>query len=104
MTGLCREEFIGAHASTLVIDDKAIRKNILEKTSELFEKGFATYEARYKSVSGKYIDTECISSMIINNKGDYIAGVSIIRDITERKKMHQQLLRSEKLRSLGELA
>ena len=104
MTGLGREKFIGAHASTLVIDDKAIKKNILEKTSELFEKGFATYEARYKSASGRYIDTECISSMISNNKGDYIAGVSIIRDITERKKMHQQLLRSEKLRSLGELA
>ena len=104
MTGLSREKIIGTHASTLVVDDKAVKTNILEKTGELLEKGFATFEAQYKSVSGNYVDVECISSMIGNNKGDYIAGVSIIRDITERNKMHQQLLQSEKLKSLGELA
>ena len=104
MTGFSREKIVGSHASTLVTGDKAVKENILEKTAELLEKGYATFEAKYKSVSGGLVEVECISSMIANNKGDYIAGVSIVRDITERNKMHQQLLQSEKLRSLGELA
>jgi signal transduction histidine kinase/ActR/RegA family two-component response regulator len=81
-----------------------MRKRILEKTGELFEKGFSTYEATFKSKKGHYIETECISSMIVNEAGTYIAGVSIIRDITERKRMEQRLLQSEKLKSLEELA
>jgi len=91
MSGFGKERIIGKHASTLIIDDKEIRQKILEKTAELFEKGFATYDAQYKSKDGKYLDVECTSSMISNEKGEYIAGVSIIRDISERKKAEQEI-------------
>jgi len=107
MEKMCRfkkEELIGNHASILTIEDKDIRKKILEKAGELFEKGFASYESIQKTKDGRLIDVECNSSLIKDDKGNYIMGVSIIRDITERKKMEQQLLQSEKLRSLGELA
>ena len=104
MSGFRKEEMLGNHASMLTIKDRAMRKRILEKTGELFEKGFATYEATFKSKDGHYIEAECISSMIKNEEGSYIAGVSIIRDITERKRMEQRLLQSEKLKSLEELA
>jgi PAS domain S-box-containing protein len=104
MSGFGKEEMIGNHASMLVIDDRNMRKRILEKTGELFEKGFTIYEATFKSKEGYFIETECISSMIKNEAGTYIAGVSIIRDITERKRMEQRLLQSEKLKSLEELA
>jgi signal transduction histidine kinase/ActR/RegA family two-component response regulator len=87
-----------------VIEDKGMRKTILEKTAELFEKGFATYEPTFKSKEGKHIDAECLSSMVHNAEGEYIAGVSIIRDITERKKMERHLIQSEKIKSLEELA
>ena len=104
MSGFDKEEMRGNHASMLTINDREMRKRILEKTGELFEKGFSTYEATFKSKKGHYIETECISSMIVNEAGTYIAGVSIIRDITERKRMEQRLLQSEKLKSLEELA
>jgi len=104
MSGFDKEEMRGNHASMLTINNREMRKRILEKTGELFEKGFSTYEATFKSKKGHYIETECISSMIANESGTYIAGVSIIRDITERKKMEQRLLQSEKLKSLEELA
>lgn len=99
-----KEELIGKHASVFTVEDKEMRKKIIEKTKEMFEKGFTTYESIHKLRDGKYIEVECNSSMIKDEKGDYIAGVSILRDISERKKMEQQLFQSEKLRSLGELA
>jgi len=105
---MCRfrkEEMIGEHASLLTTEDKDMRKEIREKTiSELFGKGFTSYKAKYKNKDGKTIDVECNTSMIKNEKGDYFAGVSIIRDITERREMEHKLLQSEKLKSLGELA
>jgi PAS domain S-box-containing protein len=104
MNEFSKEEMVGKHASILTIDDKEMRKRILEKTAELLEKGYASYEATFKAKDGKYIDTECISSMIANEEGRYIAGVSIIRDVTERKRMEERLIQSEKLKSLEGLA
>jgi PAS domain S-box-containing protein len=104
MSGFSKEELMGKHSSMLVIEDREMRNAILEKTAELFEKGFATYEPTFKSKEGKHIDAECLSSMVRNAEGEYIAGVSIIRDITERKKMERHLIQSEKIKSLEELA
>ena len=91
MSGFSNEEMVGKHAAALVTDEKGIKTKILEKTSELFEKGFTAYEARYKTKDGKFIDVECISSMIKNEKEEYIAGVSIIRDISERKRAEKKI-------------
>jgi len=104
MSGFSKEELMGKHASMLVIEDKEMRKTILEKTAELFEKGFSTYQPTFKSKEGKHIAAECLSSMVRNAEGEYIAGVSIIRDITERKKMERHLIQAEKIKSLEELA
>jgi nitrogen-specific signal transduction histidine kinase/ActR/RegA family two-component response regulator len=41
---------------------------------------------------------------MIRNNAESIGGIAIVRDITERNRMQQQMLQSEKLRSLGELA
>ena len=104
MTGLKKESLIGEHSSMFVIEDEAMKEMILEKMPELFEKGSISYEAIHKRNDGSWIDVECNSSLVKDNEGNPIAGVSIIRDITARKKMEKQLLQSEKLSSLGELA
>lgn len=104
MFGFEKDELIGKHTSVLVIDDKDTKNQILEKIGELFEKGYVSYEAVYRRKDGQCIDVECNSSVIKDNQGNAIGGVSIIRNISERKIMEKQLLQSEKLRSLGELA
>ena len=91
MCNFRKEELIGKHASTLTIEDKDLRENIRKKVGELFEKGFIFYEAKHSIGEGDFIDVECSLSMIKDNKGDYIAGVSIIRDITERKKAEKEI-------------
>jgi PAS domain S-box-containing protein len=105
--GVCKftkEELIGKHASTLTTDDKEMRGKILDKTAELFDRGYATYETKHKSKNDILVEVECTSTLIKDQKGNYVAGVSILRDITERKELENKMLQSEKLKSLGELA
>ena len=104
MLGLHSGELTGKHVSELIAEDQAEKKKMLENMERLFENGFVSYETRYRNMNGHYADIECYSSIIKDDKGKIIAGVSIARDITERKRIQQQLLQSEKLRSLGELA
>ena len=47
---------------------------------------------------------EMSTSPIFNEKGDVVACVHVIRDITERKKMEEQLIITDRLASIGELA
>jgi PAS domain S-box-containing protein len=91
MSGFAKEEILGKHASSLIVDDKETRQMILEKTAELFEKGSARYEAQYKTNNETCLDVECTASMISNEQGEYIAGVAVLRDISERKKTQREI-------------
>ena len=104
MLSLSKEEIVGKHTSELIMDDEDEKKRIVEKMGVMFDSGFASYEARWERKDGNYLEIECYSSLIKDEKENIIAGLSIARDITERQKMQQQLFQSEKLRSLGELA
>ena len=104
MLDLSREEILGKHTSELIIDEEEEVKKVLEKIGMMFETGFASYETRYKRRDGNYVEIECYSSLIRDENGKVIAGLSIARDITERQQMQHQLFQAEKLRSLGELA
>ncbi len=91
MCGFGKEEVIGKHASELLVDDKQIRGRVIENMVELFEKGFISYDSRYKTKDRNYVDVESYSSLIKDNNGNVIAGVSIERDITERKKAEREI-------------
>ena len=101
MCSFSKEELIGEHASILTIDDKDMRKKILEKTGELFEKGFTSYESISRTKEGKTINIECNTAMIRDDEGSYVAGVSIVRDISKREKVEQQHIGFEKLEELA---
>ena len=51
---------------------------------------------------GIYIEAVC--SPIFNDRGEVTATVHVVRDITERKKMEEQLVVTDRLASIGELA
>ena len=50
------------------------------------------------------IHLEVATSPIFNEKGEVTASVHVIRDITERKKMEEQLIVTDRLASIGELS
>ncbi len=104
ITGFGTAELSGKKLSTLAAEDPDMLERIPEKTKELFEKGSASFEIKQTTRDGRSIDLEYSTSMISDEEGTYVAAVSIVRDISERKEMERQLLQSEKLKSLGELA
>ncbi len=61
-------------------------------------------ESRNIRKDGSIFPTWLISNVVKDNKGDPIAIVTTCEDITERKEMQKQLLRSERLAGIGELA
>lgn len=101
MSQFDKEQLIGEHISILTAEDKDIKENILKKTKELFEKGYVSYESKHKMGKENCIDVECNISLVKDDKGNNIAGIAIIRDITGRKKTEEALLESEgKFRSV----
>jgi len=88
-------ELIGGYLSMLKPKDKSIKTNFLKEMENLFEKGFTSYESIHEAKDGSYINVEINSSMIKNDEGDYIAGISIIRDITKRKQDEKALMKRE---------
>jgi len=91
MTGLKKEELMGEHAAMFIPEDKEIRKMFRDKAAELLEKGNASYESVLKRRDGKHVEVDVNSSLIKDETGDYMAGVSIFRDVSERKKAETEI-------------
>ncbi len=107
MENMCsfnKEALTGQHASTLTIDDENIKKNVLESMDELFTRGYCSYETKHITRAGQFIDVECNTSIIKDERGNIAAGVSIIRDVTDRKRMERQLQQAQKMEAVGTLA
>jgi len=61
-------------------------------------------ESKNVRKDGSIFPTWLISNVVKDNKGNPIAIVTTCEDITERKEMQKQLLRSERLAGIGELS
>jgi len=72
-----------------------------KKVQETIEKGSTIFESKLKRKDGEYVNVEISSRVILGEK--HILQ-SIVRDITIRRKMEQELAKIEKLESLGVLA
>ena len=95
MTGLKKEELIGKHTSILIEKDKEQRNKYIDRAAELLKTGYNSYESTLRRKDGKHVEVDYNCSMIKDEKGDYIAGVSILRDITERKRAEEELRKTK---------
>ncbi len=94
------EEIIGKHCYEIVHGTKKHLPNCPHKKTIKTKKP-ATAEI-FESHLGMHI--ELSTSPIFDEKGEVMASIHIIRDITERKKMEEQLIVTDRLASIGELA
>ncbi|MEW6417765.1 MAG: PAS domain S-box protein [Nitrospirota bacterium] len=103
ITGFKKEEFYSSDFNFLTL----IAPEFLDIVKENFRKHLEgkevpPYEFALLNKEGKRIDA-ILSTKLIRFEGE-IAILGIVTDITERKKMEEELLRTEKLESIGILA
>ena len=105
MVGYGREELLGMHTGRFTPRDEGVKSQALKIMERLFNQGKVYgQESLWLKKDGQQIFVEFNLSLLKDKDGTIVGGVNFIRDVTEKKKMEQQLLQSEKLKSLGELA
>ncbi|MFQ6064122.1 MAG: PAS domain S-box protein, partial [Candidatus Bathyarchaeia archaeon] len=102
MTGYSREELMGKSFVDMLPESEV---ELVKSQYEARMRGKpvpAIYETKTLSKSGDVIPVELNAAVI--SYGGRPADLVVVRDIRERKKMEEQLLRAEKLATIGELA
>jgi len=103
--GYSREEMLGQTTNFLHVSEKTIEEFNGYLYPSIEEKGFLFLpEFNMKRKDGTVFPAEHIVMPLEDEQGNRIGSISVVRDITERKKMEEELLRTEKLESVGILA
>ncbi len=98
-----KEELVGKKAFELVSprDHERIATNMREAIKQ---GKIGSMEYTLLKANGTEFPAELSSSVIKNALGDPAGHITIVRDITERKVMQEQLMLTDRLASIGELA
>jgi PAS domain S-box-containing protein len=99
----CEEELIGKSSLELIAEkdhSKAIGN--LKKTLERGQS--PTVEYTFLSKDGSEFPAELSAALLKDGAGNPAGFIAVTRDITERKKMEEQLILTDRLASVGELA
>ncbi len=88
--GFSREELIGRAVNTMSADPESAAGEILP---EIREKGYWSGEVTVVHRTGRTFPVWLSASLVKDSKGEAIAMVGFIRDITERKKAEEELRR-----------
>jgi PAS domain S-box-containing protein len=103
MVRYSQEELKGKNARILYDSDDEYERIGFEMNSQISKFGIGTVESKFKRNDGHIIDILLRSAPI--NPTDFSEGrIFTVMDITQTKRMQDQLLRSERLAATGQLA
>jgi len=97
-----KEELLSIDIATTLYVNPRDRQRSLELLNK-YDK-IKDFELELKRKDGKHITVIETSSVIRNENGEITGYRGILRDITERKKLEQQLFQAQKMESIGTLA
>ena len=107
-TELCKLGYSLEEMRQMTLEDvvpKEYREEIKRHFKRIKETGCSELETVFLTKAGKEINVEINGTGLCNAKtGECVCVRAFVRDITERKRMEDQVRRSEKLASMGELA
>ncbi|MFB6361152.1 MAG: PAS domain S-box protein [Halobacteriales archaeon] len=93
-TGYSRSEIIGEHASTVVPEEYVQKgRSVIKEVLMEDDRWSATWELERRTADGKLIPAENHAAVLTNEDGDFRGTAGVIRDITERKQLEQELER-----------
>lgn len=98
--GYTKEEAMKMNIRDLIAPEKV--EGVSPRNEELLKKGEARFETTHVCKDGTKIPLEIYHRLI--KLGDDFAIISVERDISERRKMEEQLIITDRLASIGELA
>jgi len=100
--GYSREEFLSMKITDVIPPEQMERSS--QEFRKLSEKGkYEKFIGKMKAKDGRWRDIEVSSSAIYEN-GKIIGSRDIVRDITERLQMEEQLRHAQKMEAIGTLA
>jgi len=101
--GKSRQDLVGKNALELIA--KKDRQRAMENMKKTLEQGsIRNIEYALLTKNGSAYPAELSASLVRDASGNPVGFVAITSDITERKRMEQQVLRSERLAAMGEVA
>lgn len=98
--GYSKEEMLAMNIRELVSPEFAV--TVPERLNEIERNGAAVFESAHMRKDGTVMPVE-VNSRLFNYMGQEVL-FSVIRDITERKKMEEHLRQAQKMESVGQLA
>ncbi|HXG00660.1 MAG TPA: response regulator [Bacteroidota bacterium] len=104
ITGYRVEEIVGASVLPFLHNDDAVRFSAEFADCVASRKGWRGRLLRWRHRDGTYRWLESNASPMLNNDGQVIGFRGVDRDISERKRLEEQLLHAQKMESLGTLA
>lgn len=103
ITGYKREEVMSRKCS------EVFRSNLCEKDCHLKEtlitgNSLCCYDATLINKAGKTVHVSATTSALRDSNNEIIGGLEVFTDMTELKVLQEELIRAEKLTSIGQLA
>lgn len=105
MFGFKQDEVLGKHISFFIppqqreVDELRFIRDQLEKYGYM-----SGYETVRLTKDGKRIPVSITVTAILNDNGDYMGRSAILRDLTDVKRLQQELVDTQSLAAVGELA
>jgi PAS domain S-box-containing protein len=98
-----KQELIGQSSLKLIAETD--HQKAVENMKRTFEEGqIKNVEYMFVTKSGRKFPAELSASIVLDASHNPLGFVAMTKDITERKRMEQQLFKSERLATIGELA
>jgi len=100
--GYSREQIIGKNVFDFIAEED--REKAVQGMKQTLEEGSVRIQLMVSRKDGRKIPVELNSSVLKDPTGNLVGFVGVLRDITERKRMEEQLLKSERMAAIGQLA
>jgi PAS domain S-box-containing protein len=104
MTGYSENEVTGMPLKMLVTTDAARAADLEEMLKQVRERGSAEWNESGIRKDGTRYEAHMYCASMHDRNGRFVGYVSITRDETEKRKLEAQLIQSQRLQSLGQLA